>query len=147
MRNIDKNALELNFKLETGYYRESVPAKEYVEWLEEKVTEQLRIEVELENYRLNPFTVAGNLTRGMNVDLETFKKLRVHFQQTFVNIPHEIVFGNVLREREIQREKQTENIAKASWKPKITICSPCIYYDMCHAGCKDKEHCELYKEE
>ena len=93
MRNIDKNALELAFKLETGYYRESVPAKDYVEWLEEKVTEQLAIK--------------------QWVDQTVSKK-----------------------------HKKTQKK-----KPKITLCRPCIYYDMCHAGCKDKERCVLYKEE
>ncbi len=38
MRNIDRIGLELAFKFETGYYRENVPAKDYVEWLEEKLS-------------------------------------------------------------------------------------------------------------
>lgn len=103
MRNIDKNALELAFKLETGYYKESVPFRDYVEWLEEKVT-----------------------------------KLLVT-QEQFADI------GTALRKREEEREKQTENMAKASWKPKITLCSPCVYYRMCHAECKDKERCVIFK--
>ena len=36
MRNIDKKVLEIAFKSETGSYKESVPFRDYIEWLEEK---------------------------------------------------------------------------------------------------------------
>lgn len=38
MRNIDRNRLDLAFKFETGYYRENVSVRDYIEWLEEKLS-------------------------------------------------------------------------------------------------------------
>ena len=39
MRNIDEKVLEIAFKSETGSYKESVPFRDYIEWLEEKATQ------------------------------------------------------------------------------------------------------------
>lgn len=50
MRNIDRIGLELAFKFETGYYRENVPAKDYVEWLEEKLSIVIQEQDEMNKY-------------------------------------------------------------------------------------------------
>lgn len=52
MRNIDRNGLDLAFKLETGYYRENVSVRDYIEWLEEKVTNK---EKEIEDFAEKAF--------------------------------------------------------------------------------------------
>ncbi|MCK9430613.1 MAG: hypothetical protein M0R17_11495 [Candidatus Omnitrophica bacterium] len=58
--NIDKNELHLYYKKDTGNNRPDIAnammsnkTKKYIEWLEDKLLEQLKIEAECEKYKVN----------------------------------------------------------------------------------------------